>query len=583
MSSYKALEGDQRKEIEAGVPYDIYHISNIAIVMAYFSIGVVQSFLSTPLNIYLVEVLNAEPQMQNTIGILQTLPWSMKLVFGFISDAVPIYGMNRKPYLAIGSLLYSFSFMAYSLVGKHDVTFLSVCTFLGTLGLIQMDVMADTMCVQRSKFEPEETKGQMQASCYSIRFAGSLLGAIMGATLCNKDSWGWGLDYFEVSFLIGVIPFILVTPCLFSLRERFKSGKDVASLEMGTVKNHATHSSEVFLAEEHSLLIHDQHTVGAGYHSLPHVDLLPHDHSHGHGHSHSSNGHTNYGSTASQDTKEDNNKDTATYSASEEDDEAPKSISDQLNEIWQTVQLQSVWRPMAFVYIFNLFQVPNVAWQSFLQLSLNFPGWILGATVILGSFMTFAGVLAYKYFFFKSSWRSIYIWTVLLTTFFSLLQLILIFQWNTKYLHLNNYLFSLGDDVISAYISGIQFLPLCIMYMRLCPEGAEGSSYAMLTTFGNIALVCASNVGNLLAGIWDVSNTAMRNHNYDGLWKLNTLTSCLAVLPLCLLFLLPRDAEEQERLSKSQVRSKTAGIVFLVVLIGSLTWTTCTAIFRILT
>ncbi len=82
------------------------------------------------------------------------------------------------------------------------------------------------------------------------------------------------------------------------------------------------------------------------------------------------------------------------------------------------------------------------------------------------------------------------------------MQLVLIFQINTKYLHLNNYFFSLGDDVITAYISGIQFLPVCIMYQRLCPEGSEGASYAMLTTFGNIALVCASNLGNMAAEIW---------------------------------------------------------------------------------
>lgn len=36
------------------------------------------------------------------------------------------------------------------------------------------------MCVERSKFEPEDIKGQMQASCYSIRFGGSLIGAIVG-------------------------------------------------------------------------------------------------------------------------------------------------------------------------------------------------------------------------------------------------------------------------------------------------------------------------------------------------------------------------------------------------------------------
>ena len=38
--------------------------------------------------------------------------------------------------------------------------------------------------------------------------------------------------------------------------------------------------------------------------------------------------------------------------------------------------------------------------------------------------------------------------------------MILLIQINTKYLHLNNYLFSLGDDVIMSYIGGIQFLPV---------------------------------------------------------------------------------------------------------------------------
>ena len=53
--------------------------------------------------------------------------------------------------------------------------------------------------------------------------------------------------------------------------------------------------------------------------------------------------------------------------------------------------------------------------------------------------------------------------------------MLLIFQINKTYFHMNNYLFSLGDDVISAYISGIQFLPVCLMYSSLCPEGAEGT------------------------------------------------------------------------------------------------------------
>ena len=43
-----------------------------------------------------------------------------------------------------------------------------------------------------------------------------------------------------------------------------------------------------------------------------------------------------------------------------------------------------------------------------------------------------------------------------------------------------------------------------------------GSSYAMLTTFGNVALTCAYSIGSRLSTIWDVSNEAMRANKIDG-------------------------------------------------------------------
>jgi hypothetical protein len=36
----------------------------------------------------------------------------------------------------------------------------------------------------------------------------------------------------------------------------------------------------------------------------------------------------------------------------------------------------------------------------------------------------------------------------------------------------------------------------------------------MLTTFGNIAMVCASNLGTYAANIWDVTNHTLEEHNY---------------------------------------------------------------------
>lgn len=71
------------------------------------------------------------------------------------------------------------------------------------------------MCVERSKYESESRKGQMQASCYSIRFGGGLVGALLGAGVSNQKVWGWGLSYHQVSFVNGCIPFLLVTPWLY--------------------------------------------------------------------------------------------------------------------------------------------------------------------------------------------------------------------------------------------------------------------------------------------------------------------------------------------------------------------------------
>ena len=149
--AYEEIPTDDIELSEDGTPVhranQIWKPCNLAIVMSYFAIGFAMSFISTPLNIYMINELNAEPPMQATIGILQTLPWSLKLCFGFLSDVVPINGAHRKPYLVIGAVLYSGSFILFSLFGfqQNSIILLAVTIFFGTLGLIMMDVMADTM------------------------------------------------------------------------------------------------------------------------------------------------------------------------------------------------------------------------------------------------------------------------------------------------------------------------------------------------------------------------------------------------------------------------------------------------------
>ena len=65
-------------------PCDLLRMENIAIPLSYFNIGFATSFLCTPLNIYMVNVLNVEPQMQSTLGICDV---------PYLSHCVVIYCM----------------------------------------------------------------------------------------------------------------------------------------------------------------------------------------------------------------------------------------------------------------------------------------------------------------------------------------------------------------------------------------------------------------------------------------------------------------------------------------------------------
>ena len=54
--------------------------------------------------------------------------------------------------------------------------------------------------MERAKSEAEESKGQMQASCYAIRFVGCVIGCLGGALVYNREAWGWGLSFRQVGW-----------------------------------------------------------------------------------------------------------------------------------------------------------------------------------------------------------------------------------------------------------------------------------------------------------------------------------------------------------------------------------------------
>jgi len=252
----------------------------------------------------------------------------------------------------------------------------------------------------------------------------------------------------------------------------------------------------------------------------------------------------------------------------------------QVGEIFNTVQLRSVWQPMTFVYVYNAMQLSNGAWMNFLVEGLEFTAWNLGLIAIMGSIMSCLGVYVYKEYFFGSNWRIVYIWCTSLAWIFGLGQLILIFGLNEQ-IGIPNLLFGMGDDVLEEFFMAVQFLPMCIMYLSLCPEGSEGSTYALLTTWSNLAGSVAYDISTVLTEFVDVSAATIEYGDYSGIWKLTLIASIASPIPLLLLGLIPKNKEDQKLLQKDKYRDFWAGVLFLTVMVVTLLITFAESIYEV--
>ena len=70
------------------------------------------------------------------------------------------------------------------------------------------------------------------------------------------------------------------------------------------------------------------------------------------------------------------------------------------------------------------------------------------------------------------------------------------------------------------------------MFSSLCPDGSEGFVYAPLTSFSNAGETVARAFSNGASHIWDVTNDAIRQHDYSGVFNLEILTLLLQVAPI---------------------------------------------------
>ncbi|HVS65436.1 MAG TPA: MFS transporter [Thermoanaerobaculia bacterium] len=155
-----------------------------------------------------------------TFAALVSLPWSLKPLYGLLSDLVPLAGYRRRSYLILTSGLATASFVALYLLrpGAGSATLLLVLLIVPTVSLAFGDVLVDALMVEKG--QPTGTTGILQSVQWAASYTATLLIGVLGGYLSQR---GMQLEAFLVVAALCLLT--LVLSWRFVTEERHRPGE----------------------------------------------------------------------------------------------------------------------------------------------------------------------------------------------------------------------------------------------------------------------------------------------------------------------------------------------------------------------
>ena len=182
-----------------------------AIAIIYFVQGAM-ALSQLAVSFFLKDDLGLTPvEVASMVGITM-LPWTIKPLYGLVSDGFPVFGYRRRPYLLLSSVLGVFAWGSMALwVSTPFWAIAMIAT--GSLSMAFSDAIADALIVQRARLETDGDAGSLQ----SFSWMASSVGAIGSAYLSGYLLEHFGARIvFEVTaglpLLVGIAAFAIADP-----------------------------------------------------------------------------------------------------------------------------------------------------------------------------------------------------------------------------------------------------------------------------------------------------------------------------------------------------------------------------------
>jgi len=214
-------------------------------------------------------------------------------------------------------------------------------------------------------------------------------------------------------------------------------------------------------------------------------------------------------------------------------EQALTNIQKQIQQLWQAIRQKRILLPTLFIFIWQSTPTSDSAIFFFITNELGFEPEFLGRVRLVSSFASLAGVWIFQRFLKTVPFRQVLGWSTVISAVLGMSVLLLVTHAN-RALGIDDYWFSLGDNLILSAIGEIALMPILVLAARLCPPGIEATFFALIMSIFNLAGFLSQELGGLLTALFGVTE-----NNFDRLWLLVICTNLSTLLPLPLINLLP--------------------------------------------
>ncbi|MEO0540253.1 MAG: folate/biopterin family MFS transporter [Cyanobacteria bacterium P01_A01_bin.105] len=157
-----------------------------AILLVYFVQGIL-GLSRLAVSFFLKDELGLSPAEVAALTGIASLPWTIKPVFGFLSDGLPLFGYRRRPYLLLSGVLGALAWLALATVVDSGA-WATAMILLSSLSVAIADVIADSLVVERARAESQGEAGTLQSLAWGASAVGGLLTAYLGGLLLEFTS-----------------------------------------------------------------------------------------------------------------------------------------------------------------------------------------------------------------------------------------------------------------------------------------------------------------------------------------------------------------------------------------------------------